>query len=86
METFYYKHKGTNNDTWGVGEVQAKDIAHAQQQLDSIYGIQRNEKGEQTNGDVIIVVFCTASEYRRIKGSADISDEAVHKVEPMGDE
>ena len=55
MPTFKYRTKGTNDEKWNEGEINAADIGQAEDKLDKLYGVQRDDNGEQTNGDMIKV-------------------------------
>lgn len=51
---FTYKSKGSADD-WTNDTIEADNKAEAISKLDTIYGIKRNESGEQTNSDMIQV-------------------------------
>lgn len=55
MATFNYRSRGTANTTWQEGTIEAESKQDAQDKLDEIFGIQRDESGEQTNSDLIKV-------------------------------
>lgn len=52
---FTIKSKGTNNDGWAEHEIEADNLKDAQKQADTIYGVLRDEDGEQTNSELITV-------------------------------
>lgn len=51
---FTYRSKGSVDD-WTDDVIEAKDKQEAQNKLDEIYGIQRDDSGVQTNSDMINV-------------------------------
>ena len=51
---FTYKSKGSADD-WTEETIEADNKEDAQKKLDVIYGIERDEKGIQTNSDMIQV-------------------------------
>lgn len=51
---FTYRSKGSVDD-WTDDVIEAKDKQEAQNKLDEIYGIQRDDNGVQTNSDMIKV-------------------------------
>lgn len=53
MPQFRYRSKGTANDDWHEDSIEAEDIEDAQEKLDEIYGIKRDDKGTQLNADMI---------------------------------
>lgn len=53
---FTYKSKGTADD-WTDDQVEADSREDAIKKLDQIYGIKRDDKGKQTNADMIQVVL-----------------------------
>ena len=53
---FRYKSKGSVDD-FTEDTIEAENKEDAQKKLDVIYGIERDEDGEQTNSDVIQVVI-----------------------------
>jgi hypothetical protein len=55
MAEFKYRCKGTNDDGWNTGTIEAENISAAEEELDKIFAVQRDENGEQTNSDMIQV-------------------------------
>jgi hypothetical protein len=51
---FTYRSKGTA-DEWTEESVEADSREEAQNKLDEIYGITRDEQGNQTNANVVQV-------------------------------
>lgn len=57
---FTYRSKGTADD-WTNEAIEAVDIDEAQRKLDSIYGIRRDNAGNQTNEEVVKVEIISSS-------------------------
>jgi len=53
---FTYKSKG-NADDWTNDTIEAETRKEAQEKLDKIYGIERDESGKQTNKEIVQVVI-----------------------------
>lgn len=51
---FTYISKGSADD-WTTDTIEAADIGEALDKLDAIYGIERNDNGDQINADMIQV-------------------------------
>lgn len=49
------RSKGTANDDWVENVIEVESMETAQAEVDKIWGIERNKKGEQTNADSIQV-------------------------------
>lgn len=71
MSKFLYKSKGTNNDTWNVGAVDAESQAAAQKWLDKTFAIKKDESGVQTNSDMIEATFIDQSEFDQLNGERE---------------
>lgn len=59
---FFYKSKGSADD-FTPDVIEASSIQEAQAKLDTIYGITRDDKGKQTNGEMICVEFIDETEF-----------------------
>lgn len=55
MPTFKYHSKGNSDKDWNPGTIEAADKKEALQKLDELFGVERDEKGKQTNSDLVEV-------------------------------
>ena len=54
MMIFQYRSKGSADD-WTEDTIEAEDKAEAIKKLDTIYAVERDKNGKQTNGDMVQV-------------------------------
>jgi hypothetical protein len=55
MPTFKYRTKGSRNTDWVEASIEASDLGQTEDKLDAMYGVKRDDNGEQINGDMITV-------------------------------
>lgn len=67
MQTFYFKCKGTADDRYTAGIMEAESKEAAQKRLDDLYNVKRNAAGKQTNTDVIEVELITEREFSEME-------------------
>ena len=54
MTTFKYRSRGTNNEDWQLGTIEAESKEDAIKKLDDIFGISRDSSGRQITKNVIV--------------------------------
>ena len=75
----FYKVKGSADNDYSAGVIEAKNKPEATEMLDKRYGIIRDESGKQTNSNMITLVLIQQNEFKAIEKNR--GKELTHRID-----